>query len=86
MKIYLKSGKPRKMQAIRDSERWQKERLGFAIADALRAKGWRYTCDVPGSLWLWEKKLADGRVALVNESAAVSIQCWIDEFGEKVGN
>jgi hypothetical protein len=42
--------------------------------DALRKLGWEYKCDVPGSYWLWQKKLPDGRLVLVNQSMALSLE------------
>lgn len=60
---------------------YDKEMLDFESDDILRKKGWEYVCDVPGSLWLWQLKLKDGRVALVNKVSAISIQSWIDVYG-----
>lgn len=49
----------------------------------LRKCGWEYTSDTPGALWLWQKKMPDGRTMLVNDSTAM----WIEEYraGEGCG-
>lgn len=44
----------------------------------LNSSGWKYTCNTPGSLWLWEKRLPDGRLALANESVALHMQDYFD--------
>ncbi len=43
-------------------------------ANVLRRLGWEAKCDVPGSYWLWQKKLPDGRVVMVYRSMALSIE------------
>lgn len=49
------------------------------LREYLKCSGWRYTCETPGSFWLWEKVLPDGRVILVNQEMALSIQAYYDE-------
>lgn len=44
----------------------------------LRRHGWTYTSNTPGSLWLWEKKLDDGRTVLVDEKSALVIADIMD--------
>lgn len=46
--------------------------LQFAVDTYLRAKGWKYTCANPASLWLWEKTLRDGRTVLVDSETALA--------------
>ena len=65
--------------------------LANATSQWLRRHGWEYTCQTPGSMWLWQKKLPDGRVALVDESTAFSFEESLmsdkeirAEFGEPV--
>ena len=43
-------------------------------------RGWRHTCQTPGSVWLWTKKLKDGRIILCNLELAIDIE--ILETGE----
>lgn len=49
----------------------------------LRQNGWKYTCDTPGSVWLWEKTLTDGRTMLLSHSQAVS---WAERDAEIEAN
>lgn len=58
------------------------EAVGFTLDNLLRRKGWECTCSVPGSLWLWQKTLKDGRTLVVNKNTAISIQSWLDEYGD----
>ena len=69
------------LKCIEDIEN-AREQLGFAVNDFLRRKGWQYTCETPGSLWLWKRALKDGRVMLVNEATALYAQAWFDNCGE----
>ncbi|OCS48827.1 hypothetical protein [Ralstonia pickettii] len=54
----------------------------FAARDAVEAAryvflvaaGWEHTCDTPGSHWLWQKALPDGRTVLVSAETAVNMQ------------
>ncbi len=55
-----------------------KQEIGFAVDALLRTKGWEYTCDTPGSYWLWSRKLSDGRTLLVGRDTAISIQGAFD--------
>lgn len=32
----------------------------------LKSCGWRYTCSTPGSFWMYEKTIPDGRTVLVD--------------------
>ncbi len=36
--------------------------------------GWKYTCDTPGSIYLWQKQLPDGRVVLIQPKLAVRME------------
>lgn len=54
----------------------------------LRMQGWKESCDHPGSLWLWEKTLDDGRVICVTESTAFELErelVFADYEPEEVG-
>ena len=55
-----------------------KEGIKRMEREYLREKGWKYTCDVPGSFWLWEKSLPDGRIVLLGTSLAISVQEAMD--------
>jgi len=54
------------------------EEVGFAKDQFLRERGWKHTSANPGSQWLWERKLEDGRVALLNTESAIWMQDWFD--------
>lgn len=43
------------------------------VARALKSAGWHYTCQTPGSLWMWEKKMND-RTVLVDKSTAIAFE------------
>lgn len=67
---------------VTDAEYWETldevasklEDIEIAKRKLLERCGWKYTCGTPGNLWLYEKTLPDGRVALVTESAALRMQ------------
>jgi len=52
----------------------------------LRKAGWIYSCATPGSYWLWEKKLEDGRTILVDDSFAHTLQDHLDADREDYGD
>ena len=52
--------------------------LESATFDYLRNMGWKHTCNTPGSYWLWEKKLGDGRIILVSADYALNMQDRMD--------
>lgn len=64
-----------------DDINYEVEQLDFKRQELLRKTGWKLTCDVPGSLWLWEKAVR-GRVLMVNQSSALAIETWLQEFPE----
>lgn len=45
-----------------------------AEGEFLRAAGWRYTCDNPAAIWLWQKTLEDGRIVLVPQKTALYME------------
>jgi hypothetical protein len=49
------------------------EELKTETRRLLAAHGFSYTCNTPGSLWLYEKRMPDGRVLLVSESTALDM-------------
>ena len=51
-----------------------REQLEIIEAEFLEQRGWKLTCDTPGSLWLWTKTLPDGRVALVEMATAIMFE------------
>ena len=57
-----------------------REQLQARINRFLRARGWTYTCDTPGSHWLWLKEY-EGKVILVDQAYALSIERAIDHGG-----
>lgn len=40
----------------------------------LRRRGWEYTSSTPGCIWMWQKKLPDGRTILTNAETAKSFE------------
>lgn len=55
--------------------RMERESLDFKEAQWLQARGWKSSCNVPGSFWTFEKKLkGDRRTVLAPRSLAVSIE------------
>lgn len=54
--------------------RYEREQLGFREHALLRKRGWNYVCNTPGSYWLWERKLEDGRTLLVDTQLALNME------------
>jgi hypothetical protein len=50
----------------------------------LRERGWRQTCETPGSLWVWTKTLPDGRVVLVGRTQAIAFAAAFEREEEKL--
>lgn len=46
--------------------------------DFLKARGWKHTCDWPGSIWLWSKEIK-GQVVESDEKTAMHFERTIDE-------
>lgn len=62
--------------------------IGTKRDQFLRRQGWEYVCNTPGSYWLWQKQLPDGRVALVDRETAISFEeHWADwsDLDEEIG-
>lgn len=55
-----------------------KDALTARINAFLRSKGWTYTCDTPGSYWLWSR-LYEGNVIMVDTTHALGIQRYLDQ-------
>lgn len=51
-----------------------REEVEFKVDAFLRARGWKSTCGNPASIWLWEKKLKDGRVLLADKDTALMFE------------
>lgn len=47
------------------------QRIEEEVGQVLRKQGWTHTSSTPGCLWLWEKKLPDGRTVLVDRGTAL---------------
>jgi hypothetical protein len=41
-------------------------------------RGWKQTCDTPGSLWVWTKQLGDGRIVLTSRLQALAFAAAIE--------
>jgi len=50
-----------------------REQLNIDIGEFLRSRGWEYTCDTPGSLWLFRKAVG-GKTLLVDADTALHIE------------
>ena len=46
------------------------EQLNSRVDKMMEKRGWKYTCKTPGSIWLWEKTMPDGRVILTDRGTA----------------
>lgn len=46
----------------------------------LEQRGWKRKCDFPGSVWLFTRKLEDGRTICVDESTAIFIEDAHDSY------
>lgn len=46
----------------------------------LRLRGWQFTCQTVGSLWLWQKEI-NGKIYLMSENHAYSLQKELDDQG-----
>ncbi len=66
----IMSGTWKELEAIRVEE----EDLEIKKRYWLEACGWKTSCDVPGSFWLFQKKLKDRRTVMANASLAISIE------------
>jgi len=60
-------------EQVRDMEGMKDDALA-AERRLLESHGWTYTCATPGSTWLYEKKISDGRTLLVNASTAIDVE------------
>ena len=60
--------------AVIDEARSKIEDIEIETRQFLAKCGWRYTSDAPGSLWLYEKELPDGRIALVDQNTALHME------------
>lgn len=51
------------------------------ISATLIRRGWKYTCDTPGSLWLWHKRVTTTHGteydALVDSTTALHMEKWL---------
>ena len=45
----------------------------------LEERGWQYTCKTPGSYWLWEKRLEDGRTVIAEKEFALRIELFLED-------
>lgn len=62
--------------------------LETAQAEFLREAGWKYTCQTPGSTWLWEKEI-NGKTVQVGQPWALSMakdDLDYDELNEAADN
>lgn len=64
----------RALKGMLDDLSFEFDQLNLKRKKILAARGWKETCNTPGSVWLWEKKLDDGRVILMTFDSA-----WCNE-------
>ena len=50
------------------------EALKRRVDAMMKKRGWNHTCKTPGSLWLWEKTMPDGRVILTDRGTAAMLE------------
>ena len=50
------------------------EQADTILNSALRSRGWQFTCQTPGSCWLWRKHRSDGVVYLVTRDIAIDME------------
>jgi hypothetical protein len=61
------------------------DELEDTVSRFLTARGWERTCQVPGSYWLWKRRLPNGSVYLLESDMAAKIQSAIDDDEEDGG-
>ena len=66
--------------------RYERELIDDKRNAFLRANGWKYTCDTPGSVWMWEKTISDGRTVLVGPELAVAFEQSMAEYALRCEN
>ena len=69
-------------QQVLDAGRAKEIAIGDEQSKWLMENGWRYSCANPGNLWLYEKALPDGRVAVVGRITALLMQAGLDRQRE----
>lgn len=52
---------------------YAREMMEYRVDAFLRARGWKTTCNTPGSYWLWEKEV-DGASLIVGKELALSME------------
>lgn len=55
-----------------------RQSLEFEVDDFLRKSGWESTSDTPGCYWLWQRKLPDGRIVLVDKAHALGMTASLE--------
>jgi len=53
------------------------EMHGYDKEAFLRARGWKHTCEAPGSYWLWQRTWND-RVILVDRDTAMNMEAYFE--------
>jgi hypothetical protein len=61
-------------QKLFDKVQQAEDAFESAQSKLLRATGWAFKCDLPGSLWLWQKTMPDGRIVACAANTAIRIQ------------
>lgn len=70
------------VQEVIDDSRYKIEQIECDQRQFLAKCGWKHTCSTPGSIWLFEKTIPDGRTILVDQSTALFMQSWISPPSE----
>jgi hypothetical protein len=72
----VKTPKPSKTPTLDSLVEFQErqERIISDQTNFLEKRGWKYTCNTPGSYWMFERKMTDGRTLLVERSFALTLE------------
>ena len=64
-----------KLRALEDAADRASGLLTAARHNYLKGRGWEWTCQTPGCVWMWMRTIPDGRTLLVlTEAQALAFQ------------
>lgn len=53
---------------------WKHQDATYELESVMRHRGWEHTSSTPGCVWMWQKELPGGRVAIVPLATAVHFE------------